>query len=329
LNGPATSNLIERSWKESADRIGVDISSDRFILRTDSGQDLGTVGQGPELTDGSIFQAVVKRLKAYQGIREVSQQISTANGNPIHWAFNDDVSNLASIVGENTVVTSVPLTFSRVTLGAYSYKTADYLISYELIQDAMLNLTELVSEQLSIRLGRRMNQDFTVGDGSGKPTGVVTSATNAVTTASSTAILFDELDDLYHSVDPLYRADAVWMMSDSTLGALEKSLVDNNNRPLFLGVGSFGNISGEAPVTLLGKKIVVNNEMPSIAAGNTAVLFGDFKKFIIRDVAAPQIVVARERWIDQAAVGVIAFARADAGLTDANAIMGLTMKASS
>ena len=329
LNNPETEHMVKPEWRDAAERCNVSISGDRLVLRTDLGQDLGTTGQGIELTDGSIFQQLETRLKAYQGIMEVSRQVTTANGNPIHWAYSDDTANLASIVGENTVVTSVPQTFSKVTLGAYTYRSGAYPVSYELIQDAMIDLTAELSAALATRLGRRMSSDYTVGDGSAKPKGLLTSSTTGVTTASSTAITYAELNNLYHSVDPLYRNNAVWMMHDLTLSYLEQNLKDNNNRPLFVGVGTFGNYSGATPETLLGKRIVINNSMPVMAAGAPAVLFGDCSKFVIRHVAGPTITVLRERWADQAAIGVLAFARGDCGLLDVNAVANLTMKASS
>jgi len=326
LNNPASDHLIRSEWKDAADKLGVNINSDRFIVRTDLGQDLGTTGQGPELIDGSIFQQLVKKLKAYQGIRQVATSINTANGNPLHWAVNDDTANEAEIVGENTAQASLPMTFTTVTVGSFTYRSNIFPVSYELLQDAQLDVTAVISDALATRIGRRLNKDFTVGVGTTQPKGLVPSCTVGVTTAAATAITYGELLDLYHSVDPEYRDNACWMMHDSTFAYLEKTLVDGNDRPMFLGT-DFGNVAAGSPRTLFGKPIVVNNQMPEIAATKKVITFGDHSRYVIRDVAAPSITVLRERFADQAAIGVMAFARADGVMLNADACKVLALHA--
>ncbi len=63
-----------------------------------------------------------------------------------------------------------------------------------------------------------------MGDGTGDPLGIVAASTLGVTAVSQTAVTFDELLDLYHSVDPAYRASpkARWMFNDTTLKAIRK-----------------------------------------------------------------------------------------------------------
>src|SRR5207253_892617 len=106
------------------------------------------------------------------------------------------------------------------------------------------NLTEWLGEALGIRLGRMKADKFTTGTGAGEPTGIVTSATSGVTTASSTAIAADEIYDLKHSVDPAYRVEAGFMFHDLILKAIKK-LKDGFGRYLFQV-----SLAGGAPDTL-------------------------------------------------------------------------------
>ena len=123
------------------------------------------------------------------------------------------------------------------------------------------------------------------------------------------------------------------MMNDSTAAYLEVNLKDTAGRPLFLGPQSFGNVTDAAysRIAIMGKTfpIVINQAMPSMVAGSTAVAFGWFKAYKVRDVADVRIEVLRERYADLAAVGIQAYARSDGNLVDPNALAGLVMKASS
>ena len=116
---------------------------------------------------------------------------------------------------------------------------------------------------------------------------------------------------LEHSVDPAYRGNAKFMMSDSAL-AKTKLLLDTQGRPLW----SAG-IAGGAPDTLLGYPIIINNDMAVMAAGAKSVLFGDFSKYIIRDVLGVTLLRLEERYADFHQVAFLAFARMDGDLLDA------------
>ena len=116
---------------------------------------------------------------------------------------------------------------------------------------------------------------------------------------------------LEHSVDPAYRGNAKWMMSDSAL-MKTKLLVDSQGRPLWAA-----SISTGAPDTLMGYPIIINNDMAVMAAGAKSVLFGDSQKYIIRDVLGVTLLRLEERYADFHQVAFLAFARMDGDLLDA------------
>src|SRR4029453_6666120 len=83
-------------------------------------------------------------------------------------------------------------------------------------------------------IGRITNTHFTVGTGTGQPQGVVTGATLGKTgiVGQTTAIIYDDLVDLEHAVDPLYRPGSSYMMADSSLKVIKK-LKDTAGRPIW------------------------------------------------------------------------------------------------
>src|SRR5690606_18448224 len=75
----------------------------------------------------------------------------------------------------------------------------------------------------------------TIGTGTGQPEGIVTASSVGKTAASATAVTFDDLNHLVHSVDPIYREGGKcgFMFNDLTLRGL-KDLKDSQSRPIWL-----------------------------------------------------------------------------------------------
>lgn len=315
------SKLTDRH-REAVNKTGVDLGSSTYTFRA---QTVGTAGEGGNLLNGSLFQGLEQQLKYYSGVRANATIVKTTDGNPIHWAFTNNTSRLAAIVGENTTTSNTAITYSKISIGSFTYRSAVYPLSIELAQDASFDIGSHIGEVLAESVGRKLNADYTSGAGTTLPFGVLTDCTSAATTAATTDVTFNELIDLYHSVDIAYRDKAKWMMNDATVAALRKK-VDDNSRPLFLDMNQgYANGGG---LTLLGKEIIVNNSCPSLtAAAKGAVSFGDFSKYVIRDVSEIQVKVLNELYMLDGSIAFVVFYRGDAKLTNTVAVKCLTQHA--
>ncbi|MGC7322692.1 phage major capsid protein, partial [Mycobacteroides abscessus subsp. massiliense] len=98
-----------------------------------------------------------------------------------------------------------------------------------------------------------------------------------VTTAGATAITLDEIMDLFYSLKTPYRKNATFMMNDATVKAIRK-LKDNNNQYLWQP-----SVTAGTPDTILNRPIVTSAYVPTIAAGNKTIAFGDFGYYWIAD----------------------------------------------
>ena len=76
-------------------------------------------------------------------------------------------------------------------------------------------------------------------------------------------------------------------------------------------------LSPGAPDTILGYPFVVNQHMVTPATAVRSIIFGDFRKYQIRDVRDITLVRLDERYADYHQVGFLAFARSDGDLLDA------------
>jgi len=275
-------------------------------------QSAATLGSGGYTVPIDLADQIEVALKYFGGMRAVSKNIKTSGGGTLNWPTNNDVTNVGAILSGSAA--EQDLTFSNVPFGAFTYTTKQIPVQKELLQDSAFNLEEFIREAFVNRIGRIQNTHFTVGTGTTMPNGVGVVCPTGVTAATggATSITYGNLVDTLHSVDVAYRSGAKWMFNDLTLAALRK-LVDTQNRPL-LGLG----INGGDPDTILGYQYVINNDVPVMAASAKSVLFGDFSKYLIRDVAESlQIVRLDELGALSNQVIFVGFTRADGQLLDA------------
>lgn len=266
----------------------------------------------------SPMGALERALLAFGGMRQVSTVFRTASGTDMPFPTNNDTSNKGAILAENTQVSEVDPTFGQLVLNSFKYSSKLVLIARELLQDSAVNIPELIGQILGERIGRIQNDHFTTGDASSKPNGVVTAATSSsITTAAAATISYDNIVDLVHKLDPAYRPGARFMLHDGALKVIKKLKVlqysgDTTGAPLWIpGLG------GTVGDTILNYPYTVNQSLDTPAAGTKSVLFGDFSKYLIRDVADIRLVRMDERYADYDQVGFTAFMRSDGDLLDA------------
>lgn len=292
-------------------------------LRGTSTQVTTTTTLGGFLIPEAYSNELEIHRKVFGGMLMAGRTISTNGGAPLPWPSIDDTSNVGAIIAEGVADTVADLTFSSKSLGAYTYTSKVIKIGWELLQDGAFDFNAMVSEIAGERLGRIENLHLTSGDGSGKPAGFLTDAGSGLTAGSATAVTGAELISLLHSVDPAYRngTKSMFMFNDATLAALKSLTIGASDaRPLWKPGLTVG-----APDTIDGKQYVINQDMPAMASGLKAIAFGDFSKYIIRQVRGTELVVLRERYADERVNGFFAYQRLDGKLINTDAIKYITM----
>ena len=259
-----------------------------------SAEDWKTVRNTMSTTTGSeggysvqtdVAARLLDQLKAFGGMRAVSTVISSDKGNDIQFPTSDGTAEVGELIGQNTTATAADPTFGTLTHSVYKYSSKIVAVPYELLQDSQIDVEAFVRNRLAERLGRITNTHFTTGSGTGQPRGVVTAAAlgKTGTTGQTTTIIFDDLVDLVHSIDPAYRAlgRCRFMMNDSSLAKVRK-LKDGQQRPVF--IPGYDGLSGAMADTILGYPVTINQDVANMAANAKSVLFGDFSYYTIRDV---------------------------------------------
>lgn len=283
-------------------------------------QTAGTTTAGGFTVPTELANIIIKSMKMWGPMysEDICTVFNTTSGNPMKIPTVDDTAVTAGSHTEGVALTddgSKDATFGQKSLDAYVYDTEFVRFSMELAQDSIFNMETLLGELLGERLGRIANLQLTTGDGTGDPNGIVTAASLGKTAASATAVTYDEIIDLVHSVDPAYRQSPKvrFMFNDLVLAAIRK-LKDGDGRYIW----TMGDLTVGVPGNILGYRYSINQAMPAMTTGLKSMLFGDLGKYYVRKVGAPAIGVLRERfWPDLGIAGLI---RLDGELGDTAAV---------
>jgi HK97 family phage major capsid protein len=278
-------------------------------------QSVGTTTAGGFTVPQGFYAILEDALKAFGGMREVSTILATDTGASIPMPTDNDTSQVGELLGENVAAAEQDVVFGSLTMDAFMYSSKIVRVSLQLMQDSAFDMATFLAGKLAERIGRITNTHFTIGTGTGQPRGVVVAATLGKTgiAGQTLSVIYGDLVDLEHSVDPAYRRrpSVRWMMHDSSLKVIKK-LVDGQSRPLWLP-----GLAVQAPDTILGYPYAINQDVAVMAANAKSILFGDFSKYYIRVVRDLAMMQLRERYAEFLQVGFLGFQRFDGDLLDA------------
>lgn len=218
---------------------------------------------------------------------------------------------------EFTELTADSGKFTSVDLSGY-LAGALTLIGNSVENNSVFNVTDFIINQMAEEIALFLEKELLNGT-SGKATGALSTPT-VVTAASATAITADELIELQAQVKQVYQANACWTMAPETFTSLKK-LKDSNDRYLLQD-----DVTGEFPYRLLGKPVYLSDNMPKLAAGASAVLYGDYSGLSVNLREDISIQVLREKYATQHAIGVVAWFEFDSKVTDSQKLAVLNMK---
>jgi len=224
----------------------------------------------------------------------------------INVAYQNEFSPLTSSVGN----------FKSISLTGF-LAGALVKISRSLINNSQFDIVSFIVEEMAYSIKRFIEHELLVGT-EGKVTGLST-LTNSMTAASSSAITADEVVTLQGKVKDVYQADAIWIMNPATRDAL-RHLKDNVGRYLLQDdiTAPFGKV-------LLGKPVYVSDNMPEMTSGTVAIYYGDMKGLATKFSEEMNIEVLREKFADEHAVGVIGWLEFDSKVENAQKIAKLVM----
>lgn len=277
----------------------------------------GTDSEGGYLVPDEFEHTLVDALADINVMRQLATRIQTSSGDrniPVVTSHGT-----ASWKAEEAAYSESDDAFGQVTLSAHKLTTL-VKVSEELLYDSAFNIEAYMANEFARRFAVAEEAAFIAGDGSGKPTGIL-AGDAAKTTTGATAITAEEIIDLIYSLRAPYRKNAAFLMNDSTIAYIRK-LKDGNGVYLWQPALQLGE-----PDKLMGYPIYTSVSMPTIAATNKTVAFGDFSYYWIADREPHAMKRLDELYAANGQVGFIAHERVDGKLILAEAVKILAQHA--
>ena len=333
LGAPANAVLTSRPEKaDDKPGRGSNAYNDAFWkhMRTVSGRSsyevrnalqIGELSEGGYTVPDSFEHTLVEALQEENIMRGLVHVITTSSGDRKIPLVTSKGS--AAWVEEEATIPESDDSFGQITLGAHKVGSM-IRISEELLHDSAFDLAAYITGEFARRVGAAEEAAILSGDGNHKPTGLLhdtLGAETGVTAAAVAAITADELLDLQHSLRAGYRRRAAFIMNDATVKLIRK-LKDGN--------GSFmwqpGLLYGQ-PDTLLNQRVLTSNYMPLPAAGNKAILYGDYNYYWLADREGRSLQRLNELYAANGQIGFKITQRVDGRLILSEAVKCLKMKA--
>lgn len=239
----------------------------------------------------NVQQEISARLPGMTAVRGLGARVVTlTNSNAIEiprYTGGDTqyVGALRGLWGGETqspTEDNATLDMVSVTANVYTYKVP---MSQSLVEDAA-NLVQLVQSDIANTLAIDEDNAFLVGDGAGKPRGVLPSAANSdsiteVVTADADELTADGLIGLSDALADQYLDGAAFVFERATHTAIRK-LKTGAGEYLFDRTGPNGMMGGWRNAnTLLGFPYRRQDGMPTIGANTYPIIFANFAGYTI------------------------------------------------
>lgn len=312
--------LKEAACKEEADRRafdaylrGVAINERTNMTKTANGAVIPT----------TIADKIIKMVYNICPILEKSTKYNVKGKLVV--PYYDETSHAITVnyASEFEELTSDVGAFDKIELDGFLAGSLT-LISRSLINNAQFNIVDFVVERMAYGIKRFIENQLLNGYvGTGADAGVtgLSTLTNSITAAAADAITANEVVQLHDKIKDDFQANAIWIMSPATRTAL---------RTLKSTTGYYllnDDISTPFGSSLLGKPVYVSDNMPDMAAGKTAIYYGDMRGLATKFSEDMTIEVLREKYATQHAVGVVGWLEFDSKVEDAQKIAKLVMHA--
>lgn len=291
-------------------------------LETRAGEQNITMSANGAIIPTTIANRIIKEVKDRCPILEKCTMYSVKGTLKVPvWGDNNGHNISVGYQEEFTEVTPDAGKFTSIDLGGYLIH-ATTLIGRSVENNGAFSVVDFVVSTMAEKIAIFVEGELLGGTGEKSARGALTT-TNVLTAASATAVTMDELITLQSKVKQVYQKNACWTMNPETFTML-KLIKDNNGRYLIQD-----DITGEFPFRMLGKPVYISDNMPKVAAGAKAILYGDYSGLSCNVREKMEIQVVREKYVELHAIGVTAWMEFDSAVTDNQRLAVLTMKAAS
>lgn len=278
-----------------------------------------TVGNNGAVIPSSIAQKIIKKVYDICPIYQLATRYNVGGTLSIPYYDEETQTIEMAYATEFTELESTSGKFRSIELKGF-LAGALSKVSKSLVNNSQFDITSFVVQAMAEAISKWIEKELL--NGTANKIDGLSKVTQTVTASAVAAIKADELIDIQETIPDAYQGGAIWIMNKATRTAIRK-LKDND--------GNY--ILNKDPAarwgyTLFGKDIYTSDNMSAMAAGKTAIYYGDFSGLAVKLSEDVSIEVLREKYATQHAIGVVGWIEIDSKVENAQKIAKLVMKAS-
>lgn len=248
----------------------------------------GSDPDGGFLLPEPVVGAMTRVLEVVSAMRTLADSITVSSGSGYTKPHNLGGATSGWVGERGTRSNTDGPTISELKFPVFEIY-AQPLATQTLLDDVATDFEGWLGGEVAIGFAEKEGDAFIEGEGDTKPMGflsytkvanasyawgkigyVVSGVASALSDATNNG--GDALISHYHSLKQGYRASAQWLMSDATMATVRK-LKDSDGNYLWQP-----GLTLDAPATLLGKPIAIDDNMPAISSNTYPIAFGDWKR---------------------------------------------------
>jgi HK97 family phage major capsid protein len=297
---------------------GTDLEIEEFRVLSKA-----TGGAGGNLVPTDMYNQIIRSMRFLGSIQSLATVINTDSGEALNIPSNP-THGTATWTAENAAFTASDEVFGTAQLSAYKAGRT-VIVSEELLEDSAFGLDSFLAQEMGESIGALEETAYMIGDGTGKPAGLLaTDATANITlvtaaVGNATSFTYDALASAVFTAGLIpYRDGSSFIVSNGA--ALNMYLLkDSQNRPLWNV-----NLAASGPDTFMGYPIYVHPDVPAPAASKISLLFGNFRRaYMIRRVDGFHLQRQSELYSNTGQVGFRGWERVDGKVVLAAAAIAL------
>lgn len=274
-----------------------------------------TSGDNGAVIPTSIVNKIIKKVHDICPIYQLATKYNVGGTLSIPYYDEEDGNITMAYATEFSELESTSGKFKSIELKGF-LAGALSKISKSLINNSQFAIVPFVVNEMAASISRWIENELLNGTAD-KIEGL--SKVEGITAASSTVITADELIDVQEDIPDVFQANAIWIMNKKTRTAIRK-LKDNDGNYILNK-----DATSRWGYTLFGKDVYTSENMPEMAAGKRAILYGDMSGLAVKVSENMEIAVLREKFATQHAIGVVTWMELDSKVENSQKISGLTM----
>lgn len=302
-------------------------NKDETLTVTDQGAAIA-----PEEFVAELEREIAKEALVYARVTKIPVTGAGSLGLPYEAADVSD-AEWTSEVPESEISEDKSWKFGKRSL-APTDLTKLIKFSKKLLATSALPIDTMARERIAEKFTAAYENTIINGTGTDQPLGIFTASDNGIPAsrdvecAESLKVSADDIINMYMSLRPAYRRNAVWVMSTAVLKDVMK-LTDKNGQYLWhesLRVGE--------PSTLMGLPVLESEYAPAgsgasgaYAAGDYVMVLGDLSRYKFAYWKGLDITIATEKFAGTNQVGIYGHSLADGQPTLPAAFSRLKIKA--